>query len=153
MILKYGGYVDKFMGDAVLGVFGVPVFHHDHAERAVKAAVAMQKELLERGKDNRNPFLSRIGIGISSGVVVSGNIGSQVKMEYTVIGDSVNVASRLNRLAGPGEIIVSANIYELAKNIVSVKSLPPQKIKGKSEPVEVFQILDTQKRQNDTEEQ
>jgi adenylate cyclase len=153
MILKYGGYVDKFMGDAVLGVFGVPVFHHDHAERAVKAAVAMQKELLERGKDNRNPFLSRIGIGISSGVVVSGNIGSQVKMEYTVIGDSVNVASRLNRLAGPGEIIVSANIYELAKNIVSVKSLPPQKIKGKSEPVEVFQILDTQRSQNDTEEQ
>ena len=153
MILKYGGYVDKFIGDAVLGVFGVPIFHEDHAERAVKAAVAMQKELLQRAKDNSNPLLSRIGIGINSGVVVSGNIGSQVKMEYTVIGDSVNVASRLNSLAGPGEIIISTNIYELAKKIVSVKPLSPQKIKGKSEPVGVFQVLDIKKEENDTEEQ
>jgi len=142
LILKYGGYVDKFIGDAVLGVFGVPVFHADHAARAVKAAVAMQKELLQRAKDNANPLLSRIGIGINTGVVVSGNLGSQVKMEYTVIGDSVNVASRLNSLAGSGEIIISKSIYELTKNMISAKSLPPQKLKGRSEPVEVFQVLD-----------
>ena len=141
IILKYGGYVDKFIGDAVLGVFGVPIFHADHAERAVSAALAMQKALPQRAENNGNPLLSRIGIGINSGVVVSGNLGSQVKMEYTVIGDSVNVASYLNSLAGPGEIIISKSIYELTKNMVSVKPLPPQKIKGRTELVEVFQVL------------
>ena len=142
LILEYGGYVDKFIGDAVLGVFGVPIFHADHAERAVKAAVAMQKRLLQKAAGNGNPLLSRIGIGINTGVVVSGNLGSQVKMEYTVIGDSVNVASRLNHLADPGEIIISKSIYELTKNVISVRPLPLQKLKGRSEPVEVFQVLD-----------
>ena len=142
LILEFGGYVDKFIGDAVLGVFGVPIFHADHAERALKAAVAMQKKLLQKAAGNGNPLLSRIGIGINAGVVVSGNLGSQVKMEYTVIGDSVNVASRLNSLAGSGEIIISKSIYEATKNIISVKPLPLQKLKGRSEPVEVFQVLE-----------
>jgi len=148
LILEYGGYVDKFIGDAVLGVFGVPIFHADHAERAVKAAVAMQRRLRQKAEDNENPFLTKIGIGINSGVVVSGNLGSQVKMEYTVIGDSVNVASRLNGLAGSGEIIISKRIYDLTKDIVSVKALPPQKIKGKSELVEAFQLLDLKERES-----
>jgi adenylate cyclase len=147
-ILKYGGYVDKFIGDAVLGVFGVPIAHTDHAERAVKAALAMQKEFQQQAHKNSNPLLSEIGIGINTGVVVSGNLGSQVKMEYTVIGDSVNVASRLNNLAGPGEIIISKSIYELTKDIVSAKPLPPQKIKGKSEMIEVFQVLDLKEKQD-----
>lgn len=150
LVLEYGGYVDKFIGDAVLGVFGVPIFHTDHAERAVKAAVAMQKKFQQRADDNSNPLLSRIGIGINTGVVVSGNLGSQVKMEYTVIGDTVNVASRLNSLAGSGEIIISKSIYELTKNMISVKPLPPQKLKGRSEPVEVFQVLDIKEGVNNT---
>ncbi|MBA4349574.1 MAG: hypothetical protein C0415_06270 [Thermodesulfovibrio sp.] len=149
-ILEYGGYVDKFIGDAVLGVFGIPIFRADHAERAVKAAVAMQKEFQHQAGQNKNPFLSKIGIGINSGVVVSGNLGSQVKMEYTVIGDSVNVASRLNSMAGPGEIIISKSIYEFTKDMVSVKALPPQKIKGKSGLIEAFQLVDIKKRQDDT---
>ncbi len=136
-ILQYGGYVDKFIGDAVLGVFGVPVKCSDHAEKAVRAAFNMQRELQEKGK-NGNELLSRIGIGINSGVVVSGNIGSRVKMEYTVIGDSVNVASRLNGLAGPGMIILSQSTYLSTRDIVTVDPLPPQKVKGKTEPVEIF---------------
>jgi len=140
-ILEYGGYVDKFIGDAVLGVFGVPVHHTDHAERAVKAAVAMEKEFQQRASQNKNPLLSRVGIGINTGVVVSGNLGSQVKMEYTVIGDSVNIASRLNDIAVPGEIIISKDLYRLTKDMVSVHPLPPQKIKGKSELVEAFRVL------------
>jgi adenylate cyclase len=142
LILEHGGYVDKFVGDAVLGVFGVPIYYADHAERAVKAAVAMQRRFQERVSDNGNPLLSRTGIGINTGVVVSGNLGSQVKMEYTVIGDSVNVASRINNLAGPGEIMISRSIYELTKDMISVKPLPPQKLRGRSELVEVFQVLD-----------
>ena len=149
-ILKYGGYVDKFIGDAVLGVFGVPIAQTDHAERAVKAMVEMQRALQERAGQSNNILLSRVGIGINSGVVVSGTLGSQVKMEYTVIGDSVNTASRLNGLAGPGEIIISKSVYELTKHLVSTKPLPPQPIKGKSEMVEVFQVLGLNESQKET---
>ena len=141
-ILEQGGYVDKFIGDAVLAVFGVPIPRADHAQRALKAAIAMQRAFQQEAGKNENPFLSRIGIALNSGEVVSGNLGSQVKMEYTIIGDSVNLASRLNDMAGPGEIILSKSIYELTKDMVSVKALPPQKIKGKSEPVEAFQVIE-----------
>ncbi len=140
-ILDHGGYIDKFIGDAVLGVFGVPVYHKDHIERAVRAAIDMQVALKNASKDNRNQLLTSIGIGINSGVVVSGNIGSQVKIEYTVVGDSVNVASRLNNLAGPGEVIISGVIYEQIRNMVAVEALPPQELKGKSDPIEIYKVL------------
>jgi len=140
-ILEQGGYIDKFIGDAVLGVFGVPINHSDHAARAVKATVAMQKELLKKTETSKNPLLPKIGIAINSGVVVAGTLGSQVKMEYTVIGDSVNLASRLNHLAGPGEIIISKSVFESTKDLVFVEPLPLQEIKGKSERTEAFKVV------------
>ncbi len=139
-ILQFGGYVDKFIGDAILGVFGVPVYHQDHVERAVRAAVYLQHKLANLSQDG-NELLAKIGIGIDSGVIVSGNIGSQDKMEYTVIGDSVNVASRLNGLAESGEIIISKAVKEHLSSAFRVEKLPPQKIKGKTELVETFKIL------------
>jgi len=138
-IVQFGGYIDKFIGDAVLGVFGVPVYRQDHVERAVRAAIYLQHKLRE-ASGNGNRLLGAIGIGIDSGVIVSGNIGSQVKMEYTVIGDCVNVASRLNGLAGPGEIIISDTVREKLDHMISVEALPLQKIKGKPEPVLVFKV-------------
>jgi adenylate cyclase len=140
VIQDHGGYVDKFIGDAVLGVFGVPVYHENHPLRAVSAASDMQKAFLEKRKNN-NDLLQSVGIGINSGVVVSGNIGSQNRMEYTVIGDSVNLAAHLYRLANPGEIIISKSVYVHLKEMLEVESLPPQYIKGKSEPVETFRLL------------
>ena len=139
-IKDYGGYVDKFIGDAVLGVFGVPVFHENHAARAVKAAINMQKSFLNRPK-NENDLLQSVGIGINSGVVVSGNIGSQDRMEYTVVGDCVNVAAHMYRLANPGEIIISKSVYDHLKENLEVNPLPVQYLKGKSEPVETFRLL------------
>jgi len=139
-IQNYGGYVDKFIGDAVLGVFGVPVYHEDHAERAVRSAANMQKEFLKK-QENGNVLLQTVGIGINSGVVVSGNIGSQDRMEYTVIGDSVNLAAHIYRLANPGEIIISNSVYSKIKKMVEVDPLPPQHIKGKTEPVETFKLI------------
>jgi adenylate cyclase len=139
-VMKHGGYVDKFIGDAVFAVFGVPVYHKDHMARAVRAAVEMQHSFKNVGAE-KSILLGSIGISINSGIVVSGNIGSQVKMEYTVIGDSVNVASRLNSLAKAGEIVVSENIYEHLKENLKAKQLPSQMIKGKSEPVEPFVII------------
>jgi adenylate cyclase len=139
-ILEYGGYVDKFIGDAVMGVFCLPVAQSDHAERAVRAAVAIQKDL-QQGTGSNNELLTRIGIGINSGVLVSGNLGSDIKMEYTVIGDSVNIASRLVGLAGSGKIIISGPTFELTQHLISVEPLPPQMVKGKSEPMAVFEVL------------
>jgi adenylate cyclase len=139
-IIQFGGFVDKFIGDAILGVFGVPVFRQDHVERAVRAAIYLQHKLNSSDLSG-NKLLESIGIGLDTGIIVSGNIGSQVKMEYTVIGDCVNVASRLNGLAGPGEIIISNSVYENVGNMVAVEALPPQEIKGKSEPIDVFRVL------------
>jgi len=109
-------------------------------ERAVRAAFEIQSRLAETGVTSGNPLLPAVGIGLNTGVVVSGNIGSQTKMEYTVIGDSVNVASRINGLAGPGEIIAGRGVHERMGNAVSAVPLPPQQLKGKAEPIEVFRL-------------
>jgi adenylate cyclase len=139
VILEHGGFIDKFVGDAVLAVFGIPVYCEDHVERAVRAAFEMQREFGNAG-NNGNSLLASIGISINTGVVVSGNIGSAVKMEYTVIGDTVNLASRLNGFAGPGEVIVSKSVYEHLKNQLVAEALPPQKVKGKSAQIEIFKV-------------
>jgi adenylate cyclase len=139
-IQDYGGYVDKFIGDAVLGVFGVPVYHKDHVERGVRAASDMQKKFMNN-RNNGNRLLQSVGIGINSGVVVSGNIGSQDKMEYTVIGDTVNLAAHLNRTAKPGEVIITKSVYENIEDRIIVEPLPPKHIKGKTKPVEAFKLL------------
>lgn len=139
-IVMHGGYIDKFIGDAVLGVFGAPVYHDDHMQRALKAAFDIQKALSKIGV-NGNRLLQAVGIGINSGVVVAGNIGSQDRMEYTVIGDTVNVAHRINSLAGPGDIIISKNIFEHLEEWMEAEALPPQLIKGRSEPITTYKVL------------
>lgn len=140
VIQDYGGYVDKFIGDAVLGVFGVPIYHQDHVERAVRAAIDMQEKFNEE-KGNGKEILRSVGIGINTGIVVSGNIGSANKMEYTVIGDSVNLASRLNGMAKSGEIIISKSVYDHVGELLDVEVISPQHIKGKTEPVQTFKVL------------
>lgn len=146
-ILEHDGYIDKFIGDGVMAVFGVPVYQEDHIKNAVAAAFEMQKAF--RNADaNGNVLLSSIGIGIHTGMVVSGNIGSPVKMEYTVIGDSVNVASRISEIASPGEIIISSNIYEQVPDLIEVQTLRPHKIKGRSKPIKTYRALKIRERQH-----
>lgn len=139
-VLKYGGYVDKFMGDSVLAVFGVPVYHKDHSERCLLAALEMQKEFKQTSQ-TENTLLKSVGIGVASGVVVAGNIGSQVKTEYTVIGDCVNVVAYLNKVAGPGEIILGNGMGKNFGHLVEVEALEPRKVKGKEERVEIFRVV------------
>jgi len=144
-ILNYDGYIDKFIGDGVLAVFGVPVYQKDHIKNAVGAAFEMQQAFRSAGA-NGNVLLSSIGIGIHTGLVVSGNIGSPVKMEYTVIGDSVNVASRISEIAAPGEIIISSNIYERIPDFLEVEPFRPHEIKGRTKPVKTYKILKIRER-------
>jgi adenylate cyclase len=141
IILSHGGHVDKFIGDAVLAVFGALMEYDDHAERAVRTAVALQEAIRMENSirtDSRQQL--RIGIGINSGEVIAGNIGSQQRMEYTVIGDTVNLASRLTGIAGPGEIIISGSTYGLSTKKMNATKLDPVSVKGKSEPIEIYRV-------------
>ena len=144
-LLEYGGYVDKFVGDCVLGVFGVPVFRKDHVERAVRAALDLMEQL-QRHSLSHNPLLSSVGVGIHTGPIVSGNIGSQAKMEYTVIGDTVNLASRLSGLAAPGEVLVTDAVCEKLGDMIAVKPAGIRLIKGKIAPVATFRVASIRQR-------
>jgi len=143
-IIHYGGYIDKFIGDAVLAVFGVPVYRRNHLERALRAALDLQAEL-KKANGGGNVLLGAVGISIDTGEVVAGNIGTQEKMEYTVIGDSVNSASRLNGLAGPGEVIISQAVFQTMGVLVDAEPLGPRQIKGVSEAVISYRLKSIRK--------
>jgi len=144
VVFKYEGTLDKYMGDCVMAVFGVPVSHYNDTERAVVAAVEMQKFMNELNKKREEEGLLRveIGIGINSGYVISGNMGSIERMDYTVIGDVVNIASRLEGNAKRGQILVTKPVYEEVKYLVDGSLLGTIRVKGKERPVEVYEIKD-----------
>jgi len=142
-IFKHDGTLDKFLGDAVMAVFGSPLAPHlDHAARAVKTALDMREAVAELGKRRRaarkEPF--EVGIGVSLGEVVAGTVGTEERMEYTVIGDSVNVASRLQDRAKPGSILLTRRTYDAVRDVVEAKPLGHMKVKGKEEEVEVYEV-------------
>ncbi len=142
IIEKYGGDVDKFLGDAVLVVFGAPVAHSDDPERAVRAALEMQEVMSQfpsvMAKGEEIPI--RMSIGINTGEVVALNMGSDRRMEYTVMGDNVNLASRLEGVAQAGEIIISHNTYKYVKDVFDLEKLPPVKVKGKAKPIQIYKV-------------
>ncbi len=144
IIIQHGGYLDKFVGDTVMGVFGALIPDPAHAESAVRAAVEVRQHLPKL--DQRLPATAnhiQVGIGINTGEVVAGNLGSSKRMEYTVIGDNVNVASRLTDLAGPDEILVSEQTYlKLAKSSeLTFQSRGAMEVKGRKEPVKIYEVL------------
>ena len=140
---KHDGTLDKFIGDAVMAIFGAPIAHPDHAIRAVKTGLAMRAEVGElnkrRAAAGKEPI--RIGIGISLGEVVAGTVGTEDRMEYTVIGDNVNLAARLESNAKPGTILISQRTYERVQHLVEAVALGPLKVKGKEEEVEVYEVV------------
>ena len=136
--------VDKFMGDAILAVFGVPLPRKQDALRAVRAALAMRKELrtINRELARSGRTTLEIGIGITSGAVISGNIGSERRMDYTVIGDPVNLAARLEGLTKEvgRKILISENVRNAVGRNVQCEELGIFKIRGKQEEVRVFAV-------------
>lgn len=142
IIHEYEGTLDKFMGDGIMVFFGDPLDQDDHAIRAVKMAVAMQKQMDELNKiwfeAGRKPL--SIGIGINSGYCTVGGIGSERHMDYTVIGNQVNLAARLQGLAAGGDIIISHSTYSEVKHLVDVKDLDEVDIKGLHQKIKIYRV-------------
>jgi adenylate cyclase len=112
-VIKHGGHVNKFVGDEAMAVFGAPAVIPNHAQAAVRAALEIQDEIGElNGQKKMNGMKIGVGVGINSGEMLSGNLGSQKRMEYTVIGDNVNIASRLTKVAKAGEILISKKTFD-----------------------------------------
>ncbi len=142
VIFDYGGTLDKYLGDAVMAVFGAPISKGNDAAHCVNAAVQIQRLLIELNRDaaaRKWPEL-RVGIGINTGIVTAGNIGSPRRIDYTVIGDTVNTASRLMSNAAGGQILISQSTAEPLGDSFDLQRLPPLMVKGRSEPVQVFNV-------------
>ena len=145
IIFKYNGTLDKIIGDALMVIYGAPNSTGKDTENAVLTAIEMQEKLIEFNQlriiHSKPPIT--IGIGINSGKVISGNIGSRQQMNFTVIGDSVNLASRLCSVAASNEIIVSDVVWKQVKanKLLKGKKLTPVKVKGKIKPIEIKEIL------------
>jgi adenylate cyclase len=145
-IQKQGGMLDKFIGDAIMAVFGLPLQHEDDEDRAVRASVSMLTELrrwnAQRTAAGKKPV--DIGIGLNTDSIVSGNIGSPKRMDYTVIGDGVNLASRLESACKEysARILISENTFRKLRGTYRAREVDRVVVKGKTEPASVYEILD-----------
>lgn len=145
-IQREEGMLDKFIGDAIMAAFGIPVAHQDDADRAVRAAIAMMRELKDwngqRIGEGRKPV--DIGIGLNTDSVVSGNIGSKKRMDYTIIGDGVNLASRLESACKQygTHILISEFTYKQLRGTYRTREIDLVVVKGKTQPVAVHEVLD-----------
>ena len=147
IVFLHEGTLDKYIGDCVMAIFGAPVAHNDDPVRAVKAALDMKQRVVDlktiwREKMDVPEVESfDIGIGIHTGEVIAGNIGNINRMEYTVVSKAVNLASRLENNAQPGQILISKDTFEKTKDHVKTKKLPSVQLKNISKPVEIYEVI------------
>jgi adenylate cyclase len=141
VIFKYEGTLDKYIGDAIMAVFGAPLDMPDHATRAIKTALEMRERLEEFNAERKEGPQVRIRIGINSGKAVAGEIGSINKKEYTVLGDTVNIASRLeSSVATPMTIVIGENTHEMIKDEFECRPLGAKELKGKEKVVSAYEV-------------
>jgi len=143
VIFKYGGTLDKFIGDGLMAVFGTPIYYKDHAKRGMAAALEMQERLKALNMRNRKRGFVElaVGIGINTGSVIAGNIGSEKRMEYTVVGNGVNIASRLEGLAQGGQILITESTYNELKGLkLDVEKLKQVQVRGKRGAMDIYQV-------------
>ena len=140
------GMLDKFIGDAIMAAFGLPIAHDDDEDRAVRAAIAMIRECRRWSRDRiqRGQKPVEMGVGLNTDLVVSGNIGSAKRMDYTVIGDGVNLASKLESACKiySAQILLSENTFHRLHGTYRVRNIDQVVVKGKTEPVGVYEVLD-----------
>ncbi len=140
---KYEGTINQFTGDGVMALFGAPLAHEDHAVRACHAALAIQHALTDYGEKLKKTcgIDFKMRIGLNSGPVVVGAIGDDLRMDYTAIGDTINLASRMESSAQPGVILVSGHTQRLVRDFFAFSSLGPLQVKGKEEPQDAYQLI------------
>ena len=141
VLFEHGGTLDKFRGDGIMAIFGVPESREDDALRAVKAALAMQRRIGGMAVPNAPGRRFQMGIGINSGPVIAGNIGSPQRHDFTVVGDVVNVAARFEGSAGPGQILITEHTFQRVAGQVEVLPLGTLRVSGKTEWVAAYQVL------------
>jgi adenylate cyclase len=139
---EHNGVVDKHIGDSIMVVFGSPVEDDDHATRAVKTAMSMQEKAkkIDQGLSGNNGLRLRIGIGVSTGRVFSGILGSRRIKSFTSVGMPVNIAARLQGMANSGEILISDRTFQRLSGRIDAEILPPVTVKGISEPITVYRM-------------
>jgi class 3 adenylate cyclase/tetratricopeptide (TPR) repeat protein len=142
-IHKYEGTITQFTGDGVMALFGAPVAHEDHAQRACYAALSIQKAIKEYGEwvKSRYRMDFKMRIGLNSGPVVVASIGDDLRMDYTAIGDTTNLASRMESAARPGTVLVPDHTHRLARDFFDFEPLGKIAVKGKEEPQETYELL------------
>lgn len=144
-VFAHGGTVDKFIGDAIMCIFGAPFMSPDDPIRAVRCAVEMRRSfraLVSSGACGESARALEVHIGVNTGKVVAGTVGSPQRMEYTALGDTVNIAARLEGVAKAGQIVIGPTTAALVRDQVKLRSLGPVALKGKSESLEAFEVPD-----------
>ncbi len=143
IVFDTGGTLDKYLGDGIMALYGAPIPKPDDARRATKTAMEMQRALaaLNRDWEKRGQQPLRMGVGVNTGPVTAGYLGSARRLDYTVIGDAVNLASRLCSNAAGGQILVSESTQRLLSGRIPTQRLEPIRVKGKETPVELYEVL------------
>jgi class 3 adenylate cyclase len=143
-IYEFDGYIDKYIGDAIMAIFGAPRAHEDDPERALRAALAMQERLEQFNQNPPFPLPEPLGIhmGINTGLVIAGMVGAR-RRSYTVMGDAVNVASRLEGVSERGEILISESTHNLTNRLFVFEEREAVKVKGKREPLVIYELKAT----------
>jgi adenylate cyclase len=142
-VIEHGGTLDKFLGDGIMAIFGAPLKHDDDALRAARSAMALQERVkgINRELTGQGRAALEVGVGITVGPAVVGNIGSTMRTDYTAIGDCVNVAFRLQSIASGGQILVSAEVFARIRSELAADPLEPVIVKGQTSPIAIFSLL------------
>jgi class 3 adenylate cyclase/tetratricopeptide (TPR) repeat protein len=153
-IHRYEGTVNQFLGDGFMAIFGAPLAHEDHARRAALAALGIQRTLQERATSFGLPpgYELSLRMGMNTGLVVVGKIGDNLRMDYTAVGDTTNLASRLQSLAEPGAILVGESTSRHVRGYVRLESLGALAVKGKADPVPAYKVLGVGSRRSPLED-
>lgn len=141
-VLRYGGIINKFGGDSVMAVWNVPVECNEHARLAIEASVSAQRAVKKlQDKEGSLPKFE-FGIGVNTGKAIAGNLGSKARLEYSVIGDTVNTAARITGATPGGSVWIGANTFDRVKEYITAQPLEPMRTKGKTKPIQAYEVMD-----------